>query len=78
MYEGISKSSKTEFVTNYILTIIIFHRFPIQSSPPPVHAMDLVFLLLGEAPLALTFCSRVQDGQQLFLNFRGVLEPMPL
>jgi len=78
MYEGISKSSQTELITDYILTIVMFHCCTIQSSLLPVHAMDPVPLPLWEAPLALTFRNHVQDGQQLLLNIRDILEPMPL
>lgn len=52
MYEGVAKSSQTELITDYILTIAMFHCSTIQSSPLPVQAMDPVLLPLWEALLA--------------------------
>lgn len=76
-HDGVSKSFQTEWIKKYILISVIGSSCPFQSRPHPSLCNRSSISTTAEALLTLTLWNYIKDSQELFLNFRNILETTP-
>jgi hypothetical protein len=72
------KNSETESIMKYTLTFITEWCFsPLKQPPSKLVQWIQCFWYCWKHPRLLTCLNRIRGGQQLFLNFRRILEMRP-